>query len=229
MFFIVFSPMAYGDFYWENLVVSEGELDFLPKDMPKETRDQTLKQFESTTETEKCYLTSDGFRTETKGQILIMKYDSMIMYQLNPIEKTYTKVDMLAEMEGGMGQMAQEIAAESRMTPTDETKEIAGYHCRKYIVTMMGAENEHWLSKEVEAYEEYKAMGDKMLQKHPKLGQMAMPGFTGKEGFPVKTVNNMMGLTVTTTLQKIEKRSLSKDLFRVPAGYKLLDIKMPIQ
>jgi hypothetical protein len=229
MFFIVFSPMAYGDFYWENLVVSEGELDFLPKDMPKETRDQTLKQFESTTETEKCYLTSDGFRTETKGQILIMKYDSMIMYQLNPIEKTYTKVDMLAEMEGGMGQMAQEIAAESRMAPTDETKEIAGYHCRKYIVTMMGAENEHWLSKEVEAYEEYKAMGDKMLQKHPKLGQMAMPGFTGKEGFPVKTVNNMMGLAVTTTLQKIEKRSLSKDLFKVPAGYKLLDIKMPIQ
>jgi hypothetical protein len=70
--------------------------------------------------------------------------------------------------------MANEMAKESRMTPTDETKEIAGYNCRKYIVTMMG-------------------------------------------------------MTVTTTLQKIEKRSLSGDLFKVSAGYKLIEIKMPMQ
>lgn len=188
-----------------------------------------LKQFKSTTETERCYLTSYGFRSEKKGHILIINYDTMTMYQLNPLEKTYTKANMMAEMEGRMGQMAKEMAEDSRTTPTDETNEIAGYHCRKYIVTMMGAENEHWLSKEVEGYEEYTAIGDKMLQKHPKLGQISMGGFTGKEGFPVKTVYNMMGMTVTTTLKKIEKRSLSKDLFKVPAGYKLLEIKMPIQ
>jgi hypothetical protein len=58
---------------------------------------------------------------------------------------------------------------------------------------------------------------------------MSMPGFSGKHGFPVKTVNNMMGMTVTTTLKKIEKRLLSKELFKVPAGYKLFEIKMPIQ
>jgi hypothetical protein len=46
---------------------------------------------------------------------------------------------------------------------------------------------------------------------------MNIVGFSGKHGFPVKTVNNMMGMTVTTTLQKIEKKSLSKDLFKVPA------------
>ena len=128
-------------------------------------------------------------------------------------------------MEGGLGQMA----GESRMTPTDETKQIAGYNCRKYIVTMMGAENEHWLSKGVEGFEEYQAIGDWMLKKHPELGQVGMPGLTGKEGFPVKTVNSMMGMTVTTTLQKFEKRSLKKNLFEVPAGYKLMEMKIPKQ
>jgi len=227
--FIVISPMAYGDFYWEYFVVSGGESDSLPKDLPKEVREQMQNQLKPSTETQKCYLTPYGFRAEQTDDILIIKYDTMTMYQLNPLEKTYTKVDMLDEMEGSMGQMAKEMAEESRMTLTDETKEIAGYSCRKYIFTLMGAESEHWLSIEVEGYEEYKAIGEKMLKKHPELGQMGMAGFTGEEGFPVKTVNNMMGMTVTSTLQKFEKRSLNKNLFEVPAGYKLMEMKMPMQ
>ncbi|MGD9261444.1 MAG: DUF4412 domain-containing protein [Desulfobacterales bacterium] len=226
---IFVSPMAYGDLCWENLVVSGGASDFLPKNLPKQVREQMLKELEPTTETERCFLTSYGFRTETKDHIVIIEYDTMTMYQLNPSEKIYTKVDMEAEMEGSMGQMAEEMAEDSRITPTDETKKIAGYNCRKYIVTLMDAENEHWLSKEVEGYKEYKAISDKVLQKNPQWGQMNIVGFSGKHGFPVKTVNNMMGMTVTTTLQKIEKKSLSKDLFKVPAGYKLLETTMPKQ
>ena len=223
MFFIVFSPIAYGGLYWVNLVVRGGESDFLPKNMPKQVREQMQKEFKSTTETEKCFLTSYGFRTEAKDHIIIIEHDTMIMYQLNPLEKTYTKVDMKAEMEG----MAKEMAEDSEITPTDETKKIAGYNCKKYIATIMDAENEYWLSKEVEGYKEYKAISDKMLQKNPQLEQLSMHGFSGKHGFPVKTVNKMMGMTLTTTLQKIEKRSLSKELFKVPKGYKLSKIKMP--
>ena len=177
--FIVISPMAYGDLYWINLVESVGEPDFLPKNLPKQVREQMLKEFESTTETQKCYLTSYGFRTERKDHIIIIEHDTMIMYQLNPLEKTYTKVDMKAEMEG----MAKEMAEDSRITPTDETKKIAGYNCRKYIATIMDAENEYWLSKEVEGYKEYKAISDMMLQKNPQLGEMSMPGFSGKMVF----------------------------------------------
>ena len=223
--FIVISPMAYGELFWENLVVSGGDPDFLPKNLPKQVREQMLKEFKSTTETERCFLTSYGFRTESKDHIVIIEYDTMIMYQLNPLEKIYIKADMKAEMEG----MAEEMAEDSQITPTDETKKIAGYNCRKFIVTTMGAENEHWLSKEVEGYKEYKAISDKILQKNPQWEQMNMVGFSGKHGFPVKTVNNMMGATLTTTLQKIERRSLSKELFEVPAGYKSLETKMPMQ
>jgi hypothetical protein len=31
--------------------------------------------------------------------------------------------------------IAKEMAEDSQITPTDETKKIAGYNCRKYIVT----------------------------------------------------------------------------------------------
>ena len=116
--FIVVSPMAYGDLYWTNLVESVTNPDFLPKNLPKQVREQMLKEFEPTTETEKCYLTPYGFRTEAKDHIVIFEYDSMIMYQLNPSEKIYLKADMKAEMEG----IAKEMAEDSRITPTDETK-----------------------------------------------------------------------------------------------------------
>ena len=223
--FIVISPMAYGDLFWINSVESVSELDFLPKNLPKQVREQMMKEFESTTETEKCYLTSYGFRTEAKDHIVIFEYESMIMYQLNPLDKTYIKADMKAEMEG----MAAEMVEDSEITPTDETKKIAGYNCRKYIVTTMDGEIEHWLSKEVEGYKEYRAISEKILQKNPEWEQMNIVGFSGKYGFPVKTVNKMMGTTLTTTLQKIEKRSLSKELFKLPAGYKSLETIMPMQ
>ena len=56
---------------------------------------------------------------------------------------------------------------------------------------------------------------------------MGFLGIQAKEGFPVNTVNKVMGMTTTSTLKKIEKRSLSKDLFKVPGGYKLREVKLP--
>jgi hypothetical protein len=38
----------------------------------------------------------------------------------------------------------------------------------------------------------------------------------------------MMGMKTTTTLKKIDKKSLSKNLFKVPGGYKLKELKMPL-
>ena len=95
---IFVSPMAYGDLYWINSVESVSEPDFLPKNLPKQVREQMMKEFESTTETEKCYLTSYGFRTEAKDHIVIFEYVTMVMYQLNPLDKIYIKADMKAEM-----------------------------------------------------------------------------------------------------------------------------------
>jgi hypothetical protein len=217
--------MAYADLYWESVVVSGGMPEGLPKNLPKQVLDQMMEQFKAKTETTKNYLTSYASRTETGGMIIIMEFDTMTMYQLNPRAKTYTKISIMSDM----GQMAEEMMKDMKVTPTNETKEIAGYKCKKYNVTVMDMKSEHWVSKDVKGYKEFKAIYEKIYKKHPKLRQMNMGGMSGKEGFPVKTVINVMGMKTTTTLKKIEKKSLSKNLFKVPGGFKLEELKMPLK
>ena len=220
--FVSLSP-AYGDLYWEYEEVSGGMPEGFPEDLPKQVRDQMLAQFKPKTETTKHYLTSYASRTETGEMIIIMNFRNMIVYQINPSDKTYRKMNMMSEM----GRMAEGMAEGRQVRASNETKKIAGYTCRKYIVTMMGFENEHWLSKDVKGYAEYKAMTEKMYESNPRLKQMQMGDTSEMQGFPVKTVSNVMGITTTTTLKKIEKKTLSKDLFEVPRGYKLIELEIP--
>ena len=220
--------MAYGDLCWESVATTAGKPIDLPKSLPKQVRDQMLAQFKGTSETVKHYLTSYASRTEKKDHIMIIEFGSMMMYQLNPVNKTYTKLNMMSVMDDTMGEIAKDI----QVTPTNETKKIAGYKCKKYNVTVMGVKSEHWLSKDVKGYKEYRAISKKMekkFQKNPRLRQMNIAGISGKEGFPVKIVITVMGMTTTTTLKKIEKKSLSKNLFKVPGGYKLIKLKMPFK
>ena len=228
MVFLTFSPMAYGDLFWESVTATGGGLKGLPKSLPKQVRDQMLAQFKATSETVKNYLTSYASRIEKKNFVMIIEFGTMMMYQLNPVDKTYTKVNMMSVMDNTMGEMTKDI----QVTPTNETKKIAGYKCKKYNVTVMGVKSEHWLSKDVKGYKEYRAISKKMekkFQKNPRLRQMNIAGISGKEGFPVKIVITVMGMTTTTTLKKIEKKSLSKNLFKVPGGYKLIKLKMPFK
>ena len=221
--FFAFSPVVYAGLYWETKIVTGGMPKGLPKNLPKEAQDQILEQFKAKTEITKNYLTSYASRTETEGMIVIIDFDNMNMYQLDPGAKTYTKVNIVSMM----GQMPEGMMKDMQVTPTNETRKIAGYKCKKYIVTVMGMKSEHWLSKDVKGYEEFKAIYKKILKKNPGLKQMPMTGMSGKEGFPVETVSNVMGMKTTTTLKKIEKKSLSKELFKVPRGYKLRELKMP--
>lgn len=225
-FVIMFSPLSYGQLYWESEVVTGGIPEGLPKNLPKEVRDQMLAQFKSKTEIAKNYLTSYASRVETGDGIMIIDFETMTMYQINPTEKTYMKVSN-TEME----QMSEGMSEEMGWTPTKETKKISGYQCRKYKVTIMGVENEHWLSKDVKEYGEFKAITEKVINKHPSLGKKQIFGILSlyKEGFPVQTVSNVMGMKTTTTLKKIEKKSLSKDLFKVPKNYEQRKLSMPLQ
>jgi len=59
--------------------------------------------------------------------------------------------------------------------------------------------------------------------------KIGMSGISGKEGFPVRTVTDMMGVKSTTTLKTIQKKSLNKNLFKIPEGYKLIEMKIPLQ
>ena len=47
------------------------------------------------------------------------------------------------------------------------------------------------------------------------------------DGFPVQVINNMMGGTSTTTLNKVEQKDLPKTLFQVPEDYRLVQAPRP--
>ena len=228
MAFLILSSMAYGDLYWESVVTSAGGPKNLPQNLPKQVREKILAQFKGKMETVKHYLASRASRTEQKNHIIIIDFGTMVMYQLNPANKTYAKINMMSMMDDKM----KEIAKDIQVTPTNETKKIAGYKCKKYNVTVMGVTSEHWLSKKVKGYKEFRKLSKKMkksFKKNPRLRQMSMGGISSEDGFPVKTVTTVMGMTTTTMLKKIEKKSLSKNLFKVPKGYKLMELPTPLK
>ncbi len=228
LFYFLFTPVVYGDLYWESIVETGGAPEGMLKSMPKQIREKMLDQFKPKTEITKNYLKSFTLRSEQKGHIMIINYDTMTMYQIDPTKKTYSKINLLAAMD----QIGPEVSEDMKVIATNETKEIAGYKCTKYIVTVMGAKTEHWVSKDVEGYKEYREIREKIEKKfknNSSMGKMGMLDISSEEGFPVKTVTDMMGIKSTTTLKKIQKKSLSKDLFKIPEGYELIEMKFPQQ
>jgi hypothetical protein len=214
--FLFGASVAHADLYWESEQVTKGA--------PGQA---------DGTKVVKNYYTSHASRIEMgNGKVMIMDLDKRTMLHLNPADKTYTETDM-EEMAGprnmpGVDKAQQKKMMESMMqsmqvTPTNETKTINGYKCRKYLVSVMMVNSEYWLSKDVKGYEELKAIGEKMaksFESNPMLKQMNIAGMMDKlDGFPVQVVSQVMGGTITNTLVKIEKKSLSDDLFKVPAGY----------
>ena len=140
---MLFSPVAYGDLYWESVEVRSGEPKGLPKlpegmpkglpegmpkglpkDLPKPPQQPDLAhKKKSGPETIKNYLTSYGSRIDTRDDITIILFDDLTIYQLDPSTKTYIKINM-GEMEKAMGPMAKKMAEDAKVTATDETKPL---------------------------------------------------------------------------------------------------------
>jgi len=221
---LITSSAAMADLYWESDQETKGMLG-----RPDETK------------VIKTYLTAYASRTEQEGQITIMNFDTKIMYHINPQAKTYQQINLAEmvkppEMKGEKGQMQQQMMKNMmgniQVTPTQETRQIAGYNCQKYLVSGMMMNSDYWLSKDVKGYEEIKEIGKKVasvFDENPMMKQMNIAGMMGQlDGFPVQMVMNIMKGTSTTTLKKIEKKSLDKSLFSVPEGYTQTQSKMPM-
>jgi len=183
----------------------------------------------------KTYLSDDASRTDRGDSVTIMNYKTMTSYELNPMDKTYTQHDMtqmqgIPKMEGPQKEqfeeMMERMAASMKIEPTDETRTIAGYTCRKYDVQVMMAKGTYWVSKDIKGYDNLRRVTlnmAKAFEKNPMMKQMNILGMMDRiDGFPVETVMNVMGGKVTTTLKTIEEKSLDRTLFEIPAGYRLV-------
>jgi hypothetical protein len=209
-------PMANAELQWESEIVSKG--------VPGQAEGAKIGKY---------YFAPSGSRFELGNSITIMDFQTGGMYVLDTQEKTYREMipreiteEMDPENREFMKKMVERMMGSVDVTPTDVTKEIAGYKCQKYDLTMMGLKSEYWLSKDVEGYKEFRAISENMakaFERNPMLkGTNVMGMMDQLDGFPVMTVQRTPGGgTVTTTVRHIEQRPLSKDLFVIPAGYTL--------
>ncbi len=219
LLFLLVSPAAYADLYWESTETRTG--------VPGQPDESEMI---------KTYVTADASRTEKEGQVTILNFAEMTSYEIDTESKTYMQADLkemlkMPEMDEAQTAQFQEMLTQmsdsAQIVPTDEIKEISGYKCRKYDVQMMMAKGEYWISKDVKGYLELKTFNEKMskaFENAPMVKLMNMSGILDKlDGFPILTIMTVMGGTTTTTVKKVEQKPLGKELFTVPAGYKLVE------
>jgi len=91
----------------------------------------------------------------------------------------------------------------------DETKEIAGYDCKKALMTMNSGEQE--VTLEIFYTDEIDNVG---------LNQ-----FEGLKGFPLQYSTSMGNFIMTLTADKVEEKKVSEEAFAVPDGYEHISLE----
>lgn len=193
---------AEADIYWE----SEQVLSGIPG---KEDKRVLIRVF----------ATQRYTRMDIGKHIMIADFKTMTGYALDASERIFLEMKM-----DSVGKIPEGLTEDIKVTPTDETKEIAGYTCRKYKVCFMDQEYEEWLSQEVDGYKDLREISDHLtvlVHENP-LFQMGVIGRMDRlDGFPVQTVIPLEGgFSRITTLKKVIKKDLPESLFKVPKGYK---------
>lgn len=186
----------------------------------------------------KQYLSMDATRSDTEDGVTIIDFNKKMIFQLDPASKTYTRFDSASfnvipgmDADGELGEqkemlkaMIESMAGSIKVTPTDEYREIAGYKCRKFLVSIMMVSSEYWASKDFKGYDELMAIGEKaaaLFADNPMINQTNILGLVKQvDGFPVRTVTQIMGGTVISTLKTMQYKSLDKSLFQVPQDYR---------
>lgn len=138
-------------------------------------------------------------------------------------------------MEQMMGNQAKAGSEETKIdvTKTPEMKSINGYSCTKYILKEDGKEmGSIWTTTNIPDFssmqKDFKEFSQRLASQMSMKGSQMAEAMKNVEGFPIQTT--IAGFTTTVT--KIEKRSVTASEFEVPSGYKkvkpeILMVKLP--
>jgi hypothetical protein len=206
---------AKADLYWETRSVSVG--------IPGQTNGNSMQRY---------YFTPYASRVDLgAGKVIIVYYKTRKLYSLNTRARTCTPIDLgrIGGIPGVSGKDQAKLAQlmgtmlQSDIVATNKYRTIAGYRCREYFMHVAIVNGEYWVSKDVKGYRELKSLGVEagvLAQYNPLFRQIDIAGLVAKlDGFPVLSVNHVMGGTVRSTLVKIDQRSLPRSLFDIPRNY----------
>lgn len=104
---------------------------------------------------------------------------------------------------------------EYKVIPTEETKTIAGFVCKKYVFkSFTGKTVESWITQDIDIDWTTIAAPLRML---PEARIMAKYEITG---FPLETITrDESGVVAQSTLISIKQRPQAQELFVIPEGY----------
>lgn len=176
-------------------------------------------------------------RQEASGpmgpMIIIVDTESMEMTMLVPAQKSYMKMNM-NDMQRMAEQMQQQSGAkgEVEITPTGEEESIAGHACKHYVFAQNTTEVDICAATGLGYYMAGSGMNSPgggntgpnmsgLLDTRSAEFRRRFPdGF-----FPMKMTIHNQGTTMVMEVTSLEPKTLSDDLFDVPADY--TEIKMP--
>ena len=196
--------------------------------------------------------------TQETGETFIIRMDKELFITIDPKEKTYSEItfdDMekmmkkvnpkIAEMQKKLAAMPEEqrkmmekmmggamsgMGKEAKVDVkgTDESKEISGFPCTKYVVTQDDKEMmTFWVTKSVSGFEslrkDWEELSKRMMAMNPMGNKGLGEAFMKIDGFPIQTE---MSQGITNTVTKVEKKTAPAGEFEVPAGYKKVKSKM---
>jgi len=131
-------------------------------------------------------------------------------------------------METMMGNQAMAGTSQStiEVLKTAEKKTISSYACVKYVLQEDGKETGSvWTTTAIPDFKgmqkDFKDFSQRMAAQMPRNGGQMAAAMAKIDGFPIETT--IAGMTTTVT--KIEKKSVAVSEFEVPAGYKKVEQK----
>ena len=139
----------------------------------------------------------------TKKMITLMHKQKM--YMTHTLDKAMTE--------------ASKHAPKGKFYKASGSKELMGYSCDHWVYESEHGKTDMWLAKGIGTF-----MGMGSGKPGSTNGDEWVKAIKGKGLFPLEIDSTgQNGKTMTMVVTKLEKKSLSADLFEVPAGYK----KMP--
>ncbi len=208
---------------------------------------QVSKNGDTTTLNQKLYLIPNKFRTDYQTpyntSYTIVRLDKSLMYRLSPEESLYTEITFKAiekqqektresirrmraqmdtlppnlrwRMERDMGVKWQ--PEDYKIHETEETAMIAGYNCKKYIVTNNDSlDSEFWLTQDLGDINQYAGNWIEILDKITSVTKIDRYKLLSEKGIIMQSKVRSSKTIVT----KLEKKSIPENLFDVPDYYK---------
>jgi hypothetical protein len=195
------------------------------------------------TDTSVAWMKANRARVDKSDTVtFIVHMDDDIAYILNRKEKNYAEISLKQDDDSSAypgatknDPMRQMMTISATVTPTDETKKIGDWNCKKYNVDMklggLDMKQEIWATEDVKIdYDMFHQASNAMLSQFPGYEDL-MTEMKKLKGIPIQTTINvdMMGNKMTRTINVIEiKDAEPPGGYDVPEGYTKTEAQAPM-